>query len=104
MISVSIDWTASLEPVENRRQDPWESLKTMRPDKRLPNGALIDYMQTKFEIFCMYLPRRGIRFDEQVKAYASGHVKFMECRGVIYMTTVDGVMYERPKALLQKVG
>lgn len=103
-MQVMIDWTAGLEPVDNRRQDPWESLKSMRPDKRQPEGGLVDYMQTKFEIFCMYLPRKGIRFDEQIKAYASGHVKIVECRGVYYLTTIDGVIYERPKTLLRKVG
>lgn len=94
-MQISIDWTASLEKEENRGQDPWLSLKTMRPDKHLPQAPLTDYKGTKYDVFTMYLPRRGIAPCEHVRAYASGHFKMIECRGRLYLTMIDGIMYER---------
>jgi hypothetical protein len=97
VISFSIDWTASLEKEEGKKQDPLESLASMKPDKNLPAAPLTDYMGSKYDIFCMYLPRKGLPACEPVKAYSSGHVKIMECRGVFYITTIDGIVYERNK-------
>jgi hypothetical protein len=93
----SIDWTASLERDDNKKQDPWDSLVKMKPHKPLPEAPLTAYLGSKFEIFAMYLPRKGISACERVKAYSSGHVKIIECRGKLYLTTIDGVFYERPK-------
>ena len=93
----AIDWTASLERDDNKRQDPWESLVSMKPHRPLPEAPLTAYLGTKFEIFAMYLPRKGISACERVKAYSSGHVKIMECRGKLYLTTIDGMFYERNK-------
>jgi hypothetical protein len=93
----AIDWTASLEREENKKQDPWESLVSMKPHRPLPEAPLTAYLGTKFEIFAMYLPRKGISACERVRAYASGHVKIMECRGKLYLTTIDGMFYERNK-------
>jgi hypothetical protein len=95
MMTIAIDWTASLEKEETRGQDPWLSLKTMRPDKHLPQAPLTDYKGTKYDVFTMYLPRQGIAPCEPVRAFSSGHFKMLECRGRLYLTMIDGIMYER---------
>ena len=97
MMNISIDWTASLEKEESRSQDPWLSLKTMRPDKNKPSGRLASYSGTRYDIFTMYLPRKGIDLSTPVKAFASGHFKMIECQGVLYLTMIDGIVYERNK-------
>lgn len=97
MMNISIDWTASLEKEETRGQDPWLSLKTMRPDKNKPSGRLASYSGTRYDIFTMYLPRKGIDLATPVKAFASGHFKMIECQGVLYLTMIDGIVYERNK-------
>lgn len=96
-IGYAIDWTSSLEKEESRSQDPWLSLKTMRPDKNKPAGRLAAYKGTRYDIFTMYLPRKGIDLGTPVKAYASGHFKMLECQGVLYLTMIDGVVFERNK-------
>ena len=93
----NLDWTASLEPEDTRAQDPWISLKTMQPDKHRPAGRLAAYKGTRYDIFTMYLPRRGVGLATPVKAYASGHFKMMECQGVLYLTQFDGRVFERNK-------
>lgn len=93
----NIDWTASIEKDENRGQDPWLSLKTMRPDKNLPEAPLGAYAGTRYDMFTMYLPRRGVKMGNIVKAFSSGHFKMMECNGVLYLTMIDGIVYERNK-------
>lgn len=93
----AIDWTASLEREETRSQDPWLSLKTMRPDKSKPYGRLAAYKGTRYDIFTVYLPRRGIDLGTPVRAFASGHFKMLECNGRLYLTMIDGVVFERPK-------
>ena len=98
MMNISIDWTASLEREESKAQDPWLSLKTMRPDKNLPAAQLLSYQGTRYDIFTMYLPRKGIDLSTPVKAFSSGHFKMIECQGVLYLTMIDGIMYERNKA------
>lgn len=92
-----IDWTASLEREEGRGQDPWLSLKTMRPDKHRPTGRLTAYKGTRYDIFTVYLPRKGIDLATPVRAYASGHFKMIECNGRLYLTMIDGIVYERNK-------
>ena len=92
-----IDWTASLEKEEGRAQDPWLSLKTMRPDKHRPAGRLTAYKGTRYDIFTVYLPRKGIDLASPVRAYASGHFKMIECNGRLYLTMIDGIVYERNK-------
>jgi hypothetical protein len=93
----SIDWTVNLEKEESRSQDPWLSLKTMRPDKHIPEAPLAAYSGTRYDIFTMYLPRRGVSLCTPVKAFASGHFKMIECQGVLYLTMIDGIVYERNK-------
>jgi len=93
----SIDWTASLELEDNKKQDPWLSINTMRPDKYRPTGRLALYKGTRYDIFTVYLPRKGIDLATPVKAYASGHFKMIECNGRLYLTMIDGVVYERNK-------
>ena len=93
----AIDWTASLEKEETRSQDPWLSLKTMRPDKNKPAGRLAAYKGTRYDIFTVYLPRKGVDLATPVRAYASGHFKMLECQGVLYLTMIDGVVFERNK-------
>ena len=93
----AIDWTASLEKEETRSQDPWLSLKTMRPDKYRPAGRLAAFKGTRYDIFTVYLPRKGIDLATPVRAYASGHFKMIECNGRLYLTMIDGVVFERPK-------
>ena len=93
----AIDWTASLDKEEGRGQDPWLSLKTMRPDKHRPAGRLTAYKGTRYDIFTVYLPRKGIDLATPVKAYASGHFKMIECNGRLYLTMIDGIVYERAK-------
>jgi hypothetical protein len=93
----AIDWTASLDKEESRAQDPWISLKTMRPDKYRPAGRLAAYKGTRYDIYTVYLPRRGVDLSTPVKAYASGHFKLMECNGRLYLTQFDGKVFERPK-------
>lgn len=97
MISISIDWTASLEQESTKSQDPWLSLKTMKPDKNKPSGRLATYAGTRYDIFTVYLPRKGIDPATMVKAYVSGHSKMLECNGRLYLTTIDGVVHERQK-------
>ena len=96
-IGYAIDWTASLEKEESRSQDPWLSLKTMRPDKNLPQALLAGYKGTRYDIFTVYLPRHGISLTTPVKAYASGHFKMIECNGRLYLTMIDGIVFERNK-------
>jgi hypothetical protein len=93
----NLDWTASLDKEETRSQDPWLSLKTMRPDKKKPSGRLASYSGTRYDIFTMYLPRRGVDLATPVRAYASGHFKMMECNGRLYLTQFDGRVFERKK-------
>lgn len=93
----AIDWTASLEKEETRSQDPWTSLKTMRPDKHKPAGRLAAYKGTRYDIFTVYLPRRGIDLGTPVRAYASGHSKMLECNGRLYLTMIDGQVFEKSK-------
>lgn len=93
----AIDWTASLEKEETRGQDPWLSLKTMRPDKNKPAGRLAAYKGTRYDIFTVYLPRKGIDLATPVRAYASGHFKMIECNGMLYLTMIDGIVFERKK-------
>ena len=92
-----IDWTASLEKEEGRGQDPWLRLKTMRPDKHRPAGRLTAYKGTRYDIFTVYLPRKGIDLATPVRAYASGHFKMIESNGRLYLTMIDGIVYERSK-------
>ena len=92
-----IDWTATLDRDDTRAQDPWLSLKTMRPDKNKPAGRLAAYKGTRYDIYTVYLPRRGVDLSTPVKAYASGHFKMMECQGKFYLTQFDGRVFERPK-------
>jgi hypothetical protein len=96
----AIDWTASLDKDESRSQDPWISLETMRPDKYRPAGRLAAYKGTRYDIFTVYLPRKGIDLATPVKAYASGHFKMIECKGRLYLTMIDGVVFERKKVHL----
>jgi len=93
----AIDWTANLDKEESKSQDPWISLETMRPDKYQPVGRLAAYRGTRYDIFTVYLPRRGIDLATPVRAYASGHFKMMECQGKFYLTQFDGRVFERPK-------
>jgi hypothetical protein len=93
----AIDWTASLDRDESRSQDPWISLETMRPYKYRPTGRLAAYKGTRYDIYTVYLPRRGVDLSTPVKAYASGHFKLMECNGRLYLTQFDGRVFERPK-------
>jgi hypothetical protein len=93
----AIDWTASLEKEEGRGQDPWLSLNTMQPDKFRPEGRLAAYKGTRYDIYTVYLPRRGVDLSTPVKAFASGHFKMMECNGRLYLTQFDGKVYERNK-------
>ena len=93
----SVDWTANLEPDDTRAQDPWLSLKTMQPDKYRPAGRLAAYKGTRYDIFTVYLPRRGINLATRVKAYASGHFKMIECNSMLYLTMIDGVVFEKNK-------
>lgn len=93
----NIDSTANLEPIDTRAQDPWLSLNTMQPDKYRPAGRLADYKGTRYDIYTVYLPRRGVDLSTPVKAYASGHFKLMECNGRLYLTQFDGRVFERPK-------
>ena len=92
-----IDWTANLDRDDTRAQDPWLSLNTMRPDKYRPEGRLAAYKGTRYDIYTVYLPRRGVDLSTPVKAYASGHFKMMECQGKFYLTQFDGRVFERPK-------
>jgi hypothetical protein len=96
----NLDWTASLDRDESRSQDPWISLETMRPDKYRPAGRLAAYRGTRYDIYTVYLPRRGVDLSTPVKAYASGHFKLMECNGRLYLTQFDGRVYERKKVHL----
>jgi hypothetical protein len=93
----AIDWTASLDKDESRSQDPWLSLNTMQPDKYRPAGRLATYKGSRYDIFTVYLPRKGIDLATPVKAYASGHFKMIECNGRLYLTMIDGVVFERNK-------
>jgi len=93
----AIDWTASLDRDESKSQDPWLSLNTMQPDKYRPTGRLATFKGTRYDIFTVYLPRKGIDLATPVKAYASGHFKMIECNGKLYLTTIDGMFYERNK-------
>ena len=93
----AIDWTASLEKEETRSQDPWLSLNTMRPDKNKPAGRLAAYKGTRYDIFTVYLPRKGIDLATPVRAFASGHFKMIECNGRLYLTMIDGIVFERNK-------
>ena len=93
----NIDWTANLEKEDARGQDPWDSLKCMRPCKGKPAGSLGEYSGTRYDIFTVYLARKGIPMTEPVRAYASGHFKMMECRDRLYLTMVDGLVYEKDK-------
>jgi hypothetical protein len=93
----AIDWTASLELEDNKKQDPWIILNKMRPDKDRPSTRLANYAGTKYDIFTLYLSRKGIDLGTRVNAYASGHSKVIECQGVLYLTTIDGTVYERNK-------
>lgn len=93
----AIDWTASLDRDESRSQDPWLSLNTMQPDKYRPAGRLATFKGTRYDIFTVYLPRKGIDLATPVKAYASGHFKMIECNGRLYLTMIDGVVFERNK-------
>ena len=93
----NLDWTASLDRDESRSQDPWLSLNTMRPDKYQPVGRLAAYKGTRYDIYTVYLPRRGVDLATPVKAYASGHFKLMECNGRLYLTQFDGRVFERKK-------
>ena len=93
----SVDWTANLEPEDTRAQDPWLSLNTMQPDKYRPTGRLALYKGTRYDIFTVYLPRKGIDLATPVKAFASGHFKMIECNGRLYLTMIDGVVFERNK-------
>ena len=97
MITIAIDWTASLEPEDTRAQDPWISLLTMQPDKFRPEGRLAAYKGTRYDIYTVYLPRRGVDLSTPVKAFASGLFKMMECNGRLYLTQFDGKVFERPK-------
>jgi hypothetical protein len=69
----------------------------MQPDKYRPAGRLAAYKGTRYDIFTVYLPRKGIDLATPVKAYASGHFKMIECNGRLYLTMIDGVVYERNK-------
>jgi hypothetical protein len=93
----AIDWTASLDRDESKSQDPWLSLNTMQPDKYRPTGRLALYKGTRYDIFTVYLPRKGIDLATPVKAFASGHFKMIECNGRLYLTMIDGVVFERLK-------
>jgi hypothetical protein len=92
-MQVSIDWTFSLEPEE--ASDPWQCLDKLKPSRMRSEGALSDYAGTKFDIFTVYLPRSGISLREPVRAFECGHAKVIECRGRLYLTHIDGVIYER---------
>jgi hypothetical protein len=92
-MQVSIDWTLSMEPEEIT--DPWQCLDKLKPSKFKPCSPLSEYSGTKFDIFTVYLPRSGISLREPVRAFECGHAKVIECRGRLYLTHIDGVIYER---------
>lgn len=94
-MSYAIDYTALADPVSVRATNPWDALKSCKPFRERPAGQLGEYAGSRYDLFTIYLPRRGISLQEPVKAYTSGQTKVIECAGRVWLTGTDGTVYDR---------